>query len=261
MPFLAPRDTAAVLGSNAEKCDSRSLLLDKFSDPAPKADARKSFFDRFIRLRASYIKLDSWQTWLLDLNTANDPRLTLVYAQLRSRLIINGSGGVMENAGLCVDRFGIPYIPGSAVKACARRAAIHDLTEAGSTSDKAEVAYKLCLVFGWAGADWKPGRNKNGEPYSDMWLAMANHTERSSDPDTQRNTVWNEVARIVANRILDRLNVLKPEFQEEPWRNLPSFGGSVCFLQSYPLHLSTARFQRLTIQDIPPADKLELDVV
>jgi CRISPR/Cas system CMR subunit Cmr6 (Cas7 group RAMP superfamily) len=43
--------------------------------------------------------------------------------------MVNMAGGVMENAGLCLDRFGLPYIPGSAVKGCARRTALAALRE------------------------------------------------------------------------------------------------------------------------------------
>ena len=87
------------------------------------------------------------------------------------------AGGVMENAGLCLDRFGLPYLPGSAVKGCARRAATHALVETTSAEDKAELLFNLCLVFGWADADWHVGRKRNRrngrdvetEPYSDFW--------------------------------------------------------------------------------------------
>jgi hypothetical protein len=45
MPTLMPTDTAAALGPNAEKCDSRSLLLDRFVyDPPHMDEARKLHF-------------------------------------------------------------------------------------------------------------------------------------------------------------------------------------------------------------------------
>lgn len=262
MPSFVQRDTAAVLGTNAEKCDSRSLLLDKFADPTAKKDARKSFFERFVGLGACSQKLDSWQMWLIALKSiGQSQKLTLLYAQLKSRLIINGSGGIMENAGLCLDRFGLPYIPGSAAKGCARHAAIHALAETKSPPHKAELACKICLVFGWSETDWKQGRNKNGEPFSDLWWAMASSADRTSDADAERNTAWRDVAGIVANRLLNQLGVQQRKFPDEPWRDLPSYAGSVCFLQAYPLRLSTAKLHGLPIEDIPAPSKLDLDVV
>lgn len=45
-------------------------------------------------------------------------------ARLAARLIVNHAVGVIENAGLAIDRFhGLPYIPGSALKGLARDAA------------------------------------------------------------------------------------------------------------------------------------------
>jgi CRISPR-associated protein Cmr6 len=44
----------------------------------------------------------------------------LLFAQLQSRLMMDMAGGVIENAGLCLDRWsGLPVISGSAVKGCA----------------------------------------------------------------------------------------------------------------------------------------------
>src|SRR5438034_1425306 len=91
--------------------------------------------------------------------------------------MVNMAGGVMENAGLCLDRFGLPYIPGSAVKGCARRAALAALLEwceaggqpehkpIGNDNPCAETCAKfdspaqmlsaIARVFGWCEQDWK----------------------------------------------------------------------------------------------------------
>lgn len=101
----------------------------------------------------------------------------IIYAQLQSRLMVNMAGGVMENAGLCLDRFGLPYIPGSAVKGCARRAALaalHEWCETGqkpgvtepdkdnlfkaacdSFTTQTEMLAAIARVFGWCEQDWK----------------------------------------------------------------------------------------------------------
>jgi len=52
------------------------------------------------------------------------PGAVTLEAKLESRLIVNQSGGILENAGICLHpHFGSPYIPGSAVKGVARHAA------------------------------------------------------------------------------------------------------------------------------------------
>jgi CRISPR type III-B/RAMP module RAMP protein Cmr6 len=86
--------------------------------------------------------------------------------------MVNMAGGVMENAGLSLDRYGMPIIPGSAVKGCARRAALAALREWCDSSTKPEsddnLFSKLCahfttpvemlnsiaLTFGWVEKDW-----------------------------------------------------------------------------------------------------------
>lgn len=52
-------------------------------------------------------------------------RCGVVVAKLEGRLAINLADGLIQNAGICLDRlFGLPYIPGSAVKGVARHAAL-----------------------------------------------------------------------------------------------------------------------------------------
>ena len=97
----------------------------------------------------------------------------LLFAQLQSRLMVDMAGGVLENAGLNLDRWsGLPVIAGSAVKGCARRmslAALRDWSESGhplavtanafapacrdfETADEMLVA--IARGFGWVEQDW-----------------------------------------------------------------------------------------------------------
>jgi CRISPR type III-B/RAMP module RAMP protein Cmr6 len=193
----------------------------------------------------------------------------ILYAQLQSRLMVNMAGGVMENAGLCLDRFGLPYIPGSAVKGCARRAATQSLLEAESLEAKKDLLIRLCLVFGWGDTDWKAGRKRkrvNGqevetEPLSDFWWAMALETGNRTEDDLRRSETWRQVAVPVANRLLDQLRMHKREHPDEPWRDLPNFAGSVSFLPAYPVDLGQiGKIDGLPLE-VPPLGKLELDVV
>jgi len=128
---------------------------------------------------------------------------------------------VMENAGLCLDRFGLPYIPGSAVKGCARRMAIQNLLEAREAQEPTDgLARRLAdiaLVFGWGERDWSEN-TKDGKFVSDFAYAVS-------------GTCWNEVSS-QARSLLPKSN---------------HFGGAVSFLPAFPQQL--------------PAKDLELDVV
>lgn len=84
----------------------------------------------------------------------------ILFGRLESRLAVNLSGSLVQNAGICLDRlFGVPYLPGSAVKGVCRHVALEDLR-----------AGKLSLadfqdIFGTADIDFKEStsRAKGGE--------------------------------------------------------------------------------------------------
>jgi len=265
MPTLMPKDTRDVLGSNAEGCDSRSLLLDRFCDPTAEREGRQKVFTRaFDDKKTEAAKSMAWGQF--GQRYAESGNALLLYAQLQSRLMVNMAGGVMENAGLCLDRFGLPCIPGSAVKGCARRAATFELLESDSPESKADLLFRLALVFGWGDTDWKAGRNKPGrevkrEPYSDFWWAMAPDTDNRTEDDERRNVTWQQVAGSVAKRLLDHLRITKRDHPDEPWHDLPNFAGSVAFLPAYPVDLGKAGKVDGLPLEVPPLGKLELDVV
>lgn len=75
----------------------------------------------------------------------------LFAARLGGRLIVNQTGGILENAGLCLHpHFNAPYIPGSALKGVARHAAWCEWHDAAEESPrKAELARKIAEVFGY----------------------------------------------------------------------------------------------------------------
>jgi CRISPR type III-B/RAMP module RAMP protein Cmr6 len=78
-----------------------------------------------------------------------------VVARLESRLAINISDGLIQNAGICLDRlFGLPYIPGSAVKGATRHAALCELASA-TGADLAKSLSAFIEVFGTAETDFK----------------------------------------------------------------------------------------------------------
>lgn len=75
-------------------------------------------------------------------------------ARLGGRLIVNQAGGILENAGLCLHRhFNAPYIPGSAVKGCARHAAWQAWEEAEEGEAKIAAAKEVAEIFGFPTGD------------------------------------------------------------------------------------------------------------
>lgn len=163
MSILAPPATLQALGGNLlPHCQSRSLFKDRFSDPQAKEEARKRWFTSLIGRKAEARPRAEW----LPSNALQ------LHARLLSRLMVDLSGGVMENANLNLDRYGLPLIPGSAVKGCARRMALqalHDWIEAGTdrpaTDDAcapccdgltkpAEMLAAIARIFGWTPKDW-----------------------------------------------------------------------------------------------------------
>ncbi len=190
MPISIISDTREMLGDDARQCASRSLFNDRFADPQAKEDARKRWFGDLLKKNAEKVVRTDW----LPANAAQ------LHARLMSRLMVDLSGGVMENANVLLDRYGLPYIPGSAVKGCARRMALqalHDWISSQNTpgseerpaeddacapccfedTDKpfatpAHMLAAIARVFGWVETDWDAGK-KDGRWKSDFAWACA----------------------------------------------------------------------------------------
>jgi CRISPR type III-B/RAMP module RAMP protein Cmr6 len=186
-----PSDTRLALGSlPLEQC-SRSLYFDRFARPELEKDERRKFFTDGFACRTSKAKSESWVEWLRTskMGLGLKPE-SILFAQLKSRLMVNMAGGVMENAGLCLDRFGLPYIPGSAVKGCSRRMAIQRLLEAetpeaeDARATKKALLLQIALTFGWAEQDW--------ENDSDFSYACDSRWDDSFIETAQRS-LWKQV--------------------------------------------------------------------
>jgi CRISPR-associated protein Cmr6 len=258
MNALLPIDTRELLSKHQSLPDGRSLFFDRFAPPGAKDEERRDWFQIVIAKPALRGKVDAWAGAIERLTSS------LVYAQLQSRLMVNMAGGVMENAGLCLDRFGMPYIPGSAVKGCARRMATKRLMEADTAQAKTEMLVNMALVFGWGDTDWRPGRRtkrKDGqvvesEPRSDFWWAMADD-EGDHSADSRRSELWSEVARMAAGELLDHLQIRGRKHGSEPWLDLPNFAGCVGFL---PAQAVDAIGADLPLRQ-PALGTLEMDIV
>jgi CRISPR type III-B/RAMP module RAMP protein Cmr6 len=247
-----PSDTLAALGQDAERCESRSLFMDRFADPGAKDSGnlhpRRDWFTALMAKRAVRTASESRREWLSRFAASGGGQI--LYAQLQSRLMVNMASGVMENAGLCLDRYGLPFLPGSAVKGCARRvaiAALHEWCEfdrkpAGEDNlfseaclpfnSPAEMLVAIGGVFGWGAQEWSDKRDKDARYISDFAYAVGEN-------------VWGEVSTL-ARAILTETD---------------HFAGGVSFFPAYPVDLSkTGQMEGLPVE-LPPFGKLELDVV
>jgi CRISPR type III-B/RAMP module RAMP protein Cmr6 len=141
--FLAEAKIADTLANT--RWDSKEL-----------SDLRASHTRRFISLfRAAY-----------------GDRAAITIGQLEGRLAINLADSLIQNAGICLDRlFGLPYIPGTAIKGVCRHAALEEL-RAAPDADQGALLAALCAVFGTAENDFQNGDLK-------PWRRL--HTGRDSD--------------------------------------------------------------------------------
>lgn len=221
MPIQAPSDTFTALGAGLlPKCESRSLFQSRFADPQATdktTPTRKAWFNSLISPNRKAARIPS-ATWLPA--SAKQP----LYARLMSRLMVDLAGGVMENANVLLDRYGLPYLPGSAVKGCARRMALqalHDWVAAATprpaTNDACAPccegfdtpAYMLAAIariFGWVETDWT--------------------LEKNRDPKTRQETTWKSDFAWAASAHIENARDLLPGFS--------SFAGSIAFLHATP---------------------------
>jgi CRISPR-associated protein Cmr6 len=82
----------------------------------------------------------------------------VIIGQLEGRLAINLADSLIQNAGICLDRlFGLPFIPGSAVKGVSRHAALHELKSANA-HDQRDLFDLFCLIFGTSDNDFANGQ-------------------------------------------------------------------------------------------------------
>ena len=92
------------------------------------------------------------------LATALPGRHVVLVAQLEARLAINLSDSLIQNAGISLDRlFGLPVIPGSAVKGVCRHAALAELKAAITDDDKRRLFRLFQQVFGTSSIDFVTG--------------------------------------------------------------------------------------------------------
>jgi len=216
---------------------ARSLAASKFvtikDGVNDKDEWRKKSCDAIKRGATQVEKLAAYSSFISDCADAKGG--AVIFAKLEARMIIDSANGVLENGGICLDRTsGVPFIPGSAVKGCARKYAIWKLGETEDLDEKAKMLANICHVYGYGDQEWKSGRSgKKNQSVSDFWLAMHPLSDPGDQHDDIRDRNWSVVADKAALIILTQLN-RKVDDQKAAHKQLPNLAGSVCFLPSYP---------------------------
>jgi CRISPR type III-B/RAMP module RAMP protein Cmr6 len=213
--IAAIKETREEWSRPGPKC--RTLACDKFVIFDTGDNSRRDTCKAIIAGVARNEKIREWRDFVYRLAGLE----RLLFGKLQARLILNAAGGVMENGGMCLDRnSGIPFIPGSAVKGCARKLAIQLLRDKTESKEagRVELLEAIAMTFGWGKLDWKPGVNREGQHSSDFWWAAG---------DDQH--VIEEAAARLCLRLGAKLDEAK-----EAWKRLPDFAGSVNFLPAFP---------------------------
>jgi CRISPR type III-B/RAMP module RAMP protein Cmr6 len=241
MSTLLTSTREALGGASLPACTSRALRLTRYAEPTlneKTQPTRKDFLQAVVSAKEQRHDdgLKSWRAWL----TATARPEYLLHAKLEARLLINMGGTVLENAGLQLDRFGTAYLPGSAVKACARRTALATLRQWCETLTNGQptkpTAADDALAPACAHADFKTP--------SDLLLAIL-RVFGCTDLEWKRYDYDNNKGNDLAWACANQWDSLSPTARNQ----LPSdtLRGSVAFLPAYP-------YSRL------PVD-LELDVL
>ncbi len=146
MPHFMTTDVKAAIGETAGRCLNRSLFVSKYpniSHDGSDKEAKRKTIDQFSGIKPDPMAFDA-RNILPFLLIKSGRRCLRMLSRLQSRMIINQAGGIVENAGLCIDaHLGLPYIPGSSLKGVVRAAA----RETGADPNQ------MMAVFGWSAGD------------------------------------------------------------------------------------------------------------
>lgn len=200
--YLLPEETKKLMPS-LEKELSPSLRMDKYlkwPDQNTNSKDQKHRTENVDKIAESGTDLAKFHVMLF--SSAITESIPFI-GKLMARLMVNHSGGVIENGGICLHRHSSqPMIPGTAVKGCARAEAIRELAQAPQEKKK-EILARLLVVFGWGESDYTLKKGKDLIEQSDLIQAWC-------------------------------FNDNKDSFPLEWFKKLSAFGGVVSFLPAYP---------------------------
>lgn len=216
---------------------ARSLAATRFATLKTKSNGETD--ESYRKDHANQIRKGATHPGLAEARAAfasllEDQGAATIHAKLEARLILNAGDGVIENGGICLDRnSGVPYIPGSAIKGCAKRHAVWSLSQKKSEEEAARELAEVALIFGYGDQEWKPGRHSKKEhshskkehSHSDFWLAMVPLEDAGKEHDSKRDERWDAVSTKAKELVCTALNLEK--FPKQ-------LSGCVSFLPSYP---------------------------
>lgn len=137
----ASKEVRKALGETCQGCENPSLLLHAFA--RLDKEGRREHLRAVCACHAHHAE---------EVELPAPKGAIRLFARLKSRLLVNLAGGVIENANIALHpHFGVPYLPGSAVKGIARHAAWCAWVKAGRD---VESAKRLAQVFGFPTGDF-----------------------------------------------------------------------------------------------------------
>ncbi|MDB0056971.1 type III-B CRISPR module RAMP protein Cmr6 [Akkermansiaceae bacterium] len=248
MPIYANKEAKEFWEALPVSKRSRSLAATHFPILGENKDDkewRKATCEQIRNAAANAAKATSHQTFLSRLV---EEGAVSVFAKLEARLILNAGDGVIENGGISLDRnSGLPCIPGSAIKAAARRWAIQQLGECDSEEECAKLLAQIAITFGYGDTEWKSGRDsKYHHSHSDFWLAMVPITTPGQEHDEFRSAKWSKVSEAAANILFETLNTTPGEPDQPLARQLPNLKGCVHFIPAFPVNTAKVEIDILT---------------
>lgn len=237
MPRIYTNKTALDFWEANQGNNARSLAATRYLYLASDEDDnewRKKSCKQIAKTTSLGAKSVFWNNFLDNLPAKSSRTL---FAKLEAHLLINLGGGVIENGNISLDRnSGIPLIPGSAIKAAARRQALHELSETLDPITAAQLLSAIALTFGYGDTDWKAGRNhKTRQSNSDFWLAMVPLFEAGEEQDATRDERWKTISEDAAKHIFNTLSPQSTDKDKLLAAQLPSLAGCLSFLPAMPV--------------------------
>ncbi len=244
----APAATRAAIGDLADQCENRSLFATRFALPTASdktTPTRRAWFES---MRKKKVPSEIPDAFIPE-------SALLLYARLEYRLMLNMAEGIMENANICMDRYGRIQIPGSAVKGCARRMALQALRDwptyetAASQDDPtspcrvgykspAEMLAAIACIFGSGEGEWSMDK-KDGHWKSDFaWACespdLISHAAEGHDIPAKGSALGAKATPgLNQEGSLEKVREIMSEALAL-LDNRKSFAGSVAFLPAYP---------------------------
>ncbi|MAV39154.1 MAG: type III-B CRISPR module RAMP protein Cmr6 [Puniceicoccaceae bacterium] len=125
MAYTLPKDTETLLGNRP--VENASLRYEKYllpSDYSGTPQEKESAFSQLLTATIPVSAGNKPRHLAKLLRRSYGTQTRTVFAKLMSRMAINMADGLIENAGIALDRnTGAPYVPASAVKGCCRHIA------------------------------------------------------------------------------------------------------------------------------------------